>query len=197
MDEAAFQANLERGRRGEERFLRHLAAKGLHVVPVYASGEGKAPKVYVDDRRVTAADVLALDARGSALWFEVKTKGKPGYRYRGDARGWEHGIDYRLFAGDYRELSARAPLWIVVCEELTIPGDDLTWEPPEPPRLATGYPDWQDYARHLVAGPVWRMIRYELAEQRGRRVPGWSDGKDGWLFPVSAMTRIEVAGAHQ
>ena len=193
MDEAAFQANLERGRRGEEHFLRHLASLGHHVVPVYAAGEGKAPKVYVGRRRITAADVLSIDVAGSVRWFEVKTKGRPGYRYRGEARGWEHGIDFRLFNDHYRELASRAPLWIVVCEELTIPGDDPTWEPPEPPRGATGLPDWSDYARHLVPGPVWRAIRFADAEANGRRVENWSDGKTGWLWPVACMKRLEVA----
>jgi len=192
MDDATFRANLERGRRGEEHFLRHLARLGHQVVPVYAAGEGKAPKVYVGERRVTAADVLSIDGAGAVQWFEVKTKGRPGFRYRGDARGWEHGMDFRLFNGDYRELAQRAPLWIVVCEELTIPGDDITWAPPEPPRGASGLPDWGDYVRHLVPGPVWRAIRFDDAEKAGRRVENWSDGKTGWLWPVSAMTRLAV-----
>lgn len=191
MDDATFLANLERGRLGEEHFLRHLARCGNQVVPVYASGEGKAPKVYVDRRRLTAADVLFIDAIGAVHWAEVKTKGKPGYRYRGSERGWEHGVDFRLFDVDYRELAQRASFWFVVCEDLTIPGD-VTWHPPAPPRGKSGAVDWNDYARYLVPGPVWRCIRYEDAEKTGRRVENWSRGSAGWLWPVGAMRRLEV-----
>lgn len=192
MDDVTFQAQLERGRHGEELFLRFLAGLGHHVVPVYAAGEGKAPKVYVRRRRLTAADVLSINRAGAVQWFEVKTKGGPGFRYCGDRRGWEHGIDFRLFDGDYRELAQRAPLWLIVCEELTIPGGDVTWEPPPPPRGPSGGLDWGDYARHLVPGPVWRAIRFEDAEKSGRRVENWSEGKTGWLWPVSAMMRLPV-----
>lgn len=195
MDDATFQANLEQGRLGEEHFLRHLARLGNQVVPVYAAGEGKAPKVYVDDRLVTAADVLFIDTTGAVNWAEVKTKGKPGYRYRGAARGWEHGIDFRLFNRDYRELAQRASFWFVVCEHLTMPGGDVAWEPPPPPKGASGMPEWGDYARYLVPGPVWRAISFEDAERTGRRVENWSRGKTGWLWPVSSMTRLTVGGA--
>jgi len=195
MGRATFEAKFERGRVGEERFLLDLAGRGHHVVPVYAAGEGKAPKVYVGNRRLTAADVLSINPKGVVQWFEVKTKDGPSFRYRGGRRGWEHGIDFHLFDKDYRKLAERAPLWLVVCEARTIPGNDLDWEPPEPPRGASGMFDWSDCMRHLVEGPVWRIISFEKAERLGRRVERWSEGKTGWLWPVRAMQPFTLGRA--
>ena len=137
MDKATFLRNLEYGHVAEAFGRRHLALCGFHVVSVYADGENKAPKVYVGDRMITAADLFFVDAKGRAHWVEVKRKKKPGYRYLGDWRGFEHGVDFRLFNGDYREQAARAPFWIVVLEDLTMPGGDFTWEPP-PASYASG-----------------------------------------------------------
>ena len=192
MSRATFQANLDYGHVAEAFGRRHLALCGYHVVSVYADGENKAPKVYVGDRMITAADLFFVDAKGRAHWVEVKRKKKPGYRYLGDWRGFEHGVDFRLFNGDYREQAARAPFWIVVLEDLTMPGGDADWEPPPPPIGANGKEDYRDYERRLVPGPVWRAISFRDAERLGRRVDNWSEGKVGWLWPVSAMTRFTL-----
>jgi hypothetical protein len=192
MDKATFLRNLEYGHIGEEFARRHLALCGHHVVSVYADAENKAPKVYVGDRMITAADLFFVDDKGRANWVEVKSKKKPGYRYLGAWRGFEHGVDFRHFDGDYREQASRALFWIVVREELTMPGGDADWEPPPAPKGADGQADYRDYERHLVPGPVWRAISFRDAERFGRRVDKWSEGKVGWLWPVSAMTRFTL-----
>lgn len=179
------------GREYEDAFLRHLSTRDFHVVPVYTGGEGKAPLVYVERRRIVAADVLAVGPDGRALWAEVKAKSEPSYRYTGKHRGWVHGVDLRHFRGAYAELASRAPFWLVVCELRTMPDADPAWTPPQPPRVG-GRCDWSDYQRHLVPGPVWRAISYEDAESSGYAVERWSDGKSGWLWPVAAMTKITV-----
>jgi hypothetical protein len=192
MDNATFQKNLKHGHIGEEFARRHLALCGFHVVSVYADAEDKAPKVYVGDRMITAADLFFVDAKGRANWVEVKSKTKPGYKYSGPCRGFEHGVDFRHFDGDYREQASRALFWLVVREELTMPGGDPAWVPPPAPKGADGKPDYRDYERHLVPGPVWRAISFRDAERLGRRVDGWSGHKAGWLWPVSAMTRFTL-----
>ena len=73
-----------------------------------------------------------------------------------------------------------------------MPGGDADWEPPPPPIGANGKEDYRDYERHLVPGPVWRAISFRDAERLGRRVDNWSEGKVGWLWPVSAMTRFTL-----
>lgn len=192
MSRATFQANLDYGHIGEEFARRHIALLGHQVVSIYASDKDKAPKVYVGDRMITAADLFFVDDKGRANWVEVKSKKKPGYRYLGDWRGFEHGVDFRHFDGDYREQASRALFWIVVREELTMPGGDADWEPPPAPKGADGQADYRDYERHLVPGPVWRAISFRDAERFGRRVDKWSEGKVGWLWPVSAMTRFTL-----
>jgi len=192
MDNATFQKNLKHGHIGEEFARRHLALCGFHVVSVYADAGDKAPKVYVGDRMITAADLFFVDAKGRANWVEVKSKTKPGYKYSGPCRGFEHGVDFRHFDGDYREQASRALFWLVVREELTMPGGDPAWVPPPAPKGADGKPDYRDYERHLVPGPVWRAISFRDAERLGRRVDDWSGHKAGWLWPVSAMTRFTL-----
>jgi hypothetical protein len=192
MSSASFQANLDYGHIGEERARRHLALLGNHVVSIHARDKNSSPKVYVGDRMITAADLFFVDAKGRANWVEVKTKKKPGYRYHGASRGFEHGINFRLFDENYREQARRALFWFVVCEELTMPGGDSAWAPPRPPQNEFGRVDWNDYERHLVPGPVWRAISFRDVEKFGRRVDNWSRNKAGWLWPVSAMTRFTL-----
>jgi len=192
MNRAAFQKNLDFGHVAEVFGRRHLALCGHHVVSVYADAEHKAPKVYVKDRMITAADLFFVDAKGRAHWVEVKRKSKPGYKYTGSWRGFEHGVDFRLFDGHYKEQAERASFWIVVLEDLTMPGGDFTWEPPPAPIGVNGKPDYTDYARHLVPGPVWRAISFKKAQKLGRHVDKWSGAKAGWLWPVSAMTRFTL-----
>jgi hypothetical protein len=192
MNSLAFQKNLDYGHIGEESARRHLALCGHHVVSVCSDDKNKAPKVYVNDRMITAADLSFADAKGRANWVEVKTKAKPGYRYHGAFRGFEHGINFRLFDEDYREQAQRARFWFVVCEHLTMPEGDAAWAPPSPPKDQFGRVDWNDYERHLVPGPVWRFISFTDAERLGRRVDKWAGAKAGWLWPVSAMTRFTL-----
>lgn len=182
-----FATQLARGRISEERFLRHLAAKGHHAIPVFdcAASKDGAPRVWAPGRRLVAADVLAVTPKGAAIWFEVKAKSAPGYRY--STRTWEHGVNLRLFQHDYAELAARAPLWLVVHETSAPPSDD--YRPPPPGRLPDGRPDYGDYRRHLVACDSWRAISYNDAERLGSARERWSRGP-GWLWPREAMQSV-------
>lgn len=187
-----FEASLARGRAREADWRSFLADdRGLHVVDVAKpsddAGRG-GPRVRVSGGYIVAPDVLAVDADGRALWFEVKAKTVPGYRYHGAHRGWEHGVDLRHWR-HYLRLAERAPVYLVTCEERTPPSLDFV--PPDPAPAPNGKPDWNDYHRHLVPGPVWRVISAAKAAEVGRAQEPWSGGA-GWLWPLAAMTVVQV-----
>lgn len=186
-----FERYLAMGQEREVQLMRHLAAKGHHVVPVYAvseDGQSKGPRVHTSRGPIVAPDILCVTPNGHAMWIEAKAKSVPGYRYSREHQGWWHGID--LWAWEqYGKLAERADLWIVVCEAETLPHDDF--KPPQPPNKK-----WDDYKRHLVPGPVWRCIRYPKAKAAGRRQDKWSRGP-GWLWPLHAMSRMVVPTTHE
>lgn len=176
------------GRQREVELMRHLAAKGHHVVTVYAvseDGQERGPRVHTSSGPVVAPDILCISPAGAAIWIEAKAKSVPGYRYFGRHEGWEHGIDYSCWL-QYAKLADRAQLWIVVCESETLPHDGFV-----PPRPPAG--QFDDYRRHLVAGPVWRCVNYEAARDAGRLQESWSRGRCGWLWPLSIMSKMAVA----
>jgi hypothetical protein len=191
----SFDAQLARGRVREADWRAHLAdARGMHVVDVAkpSDDDGRGgPRVRVSGGYIVAPDVLAIDRGGRARWYEVKTKSVPGYRYRGQHRGWEHGVDLRHWR-HYLQLAERAPVYLVTCEEMTPPS--LDFEPPAPPKGQDGKPDWLDYRNHLVDGPVWRAISADDAARVGRTQVPWCRG-GGWLWPLSAMTVVHVEAA--
>lgn len=186
----AFAESLSRGKRAEAEAAKHAAAMGWHVIHVFRDDDPDAvrcgPRVVTSGGLVAAADLLCVRPDGGAVWLESKAKTVPGYRYQ--TRTWEHGVDARLFLHDYAVLAERAPLFVVVREDRTLPSEGF--RPPDAPR-ADGKRDWTDYQRHLVDGPVWLRIAYEDARRTGRRQEPWSGRKAGWLWPRDAMTRLE------
>ena len=119
-----------------------------------------------------------------------KSKGVPGYKYTGQHRGWQHGVDIGKFR-HYGRLAERASVNIVVRELRSPPSLDLL--PERYPPSVGGRPDWEDYHKHLVDKEVWRWISYEDCLRFGREEETWQRG--GWLWPVKKM-HVLTMGAH-
>jgi hypothetical protein len=186
------------GRQREKEFLRHLASRGNHAFPAYGAvgvdEESRSPKVWTPSGKIIAPDILCITPDGLAVWCEVKAKTKPTFRWQGEHRGFHHGVDYRLFHSHYRVLAEQCKaLWLVVCESMTLPYDDWT---PDYQRPKTVHPDgkenWDEYEDGLVPGPVWLAIEYHDAVRKGRYQERWSHGKHGWLWPRSAMRKVDI-----
>lgn len=181
------------GREAEEEWLSYMARKGFFAFPAYGAdgtdNKSKAPKVWTPNGKIIAPDVIAIDRDGKAVWLEVKAKSCPGYRYFGQHKGWEHGVDNRLF-NEYGKINKVSPVFLVVKELMTLPADDF--EPPVPPKI-NGKFDYADYKNYLVDGPVWLAVPYSEARRRGRLQSPWSGRSTGWLWPRSIMVpRPEV-----
>lgn len=189
-----FDEQLAMGRGREADWRSFLAEKrGLHVVDVAKPSDDTrhgGPRVRVRGGYLVAPDVLAVDADGKALWFEVKAKSVPSYRYSGRHRGWWHGVDLHHWR-HYLQLAERAPVFLVTCEQMTLPRPGFA--PPPAPRLPNGKLDHHDFENHLVPGPVWRAISIHQAAHLGREQTPWPrKGSSGWLWPLEAMTVMPV-----
>jgi hypothetical protein len=186
------------GRKREQEFVEFLARDGLHVVPVYeAVGVDKnseSPKIWTSQGRIIAPDILGVRKDGAAIFFEIKAKTKPSFRWKGEFRGFYHGVNFDLFKYHYRIIAQQCEnFWFIICEENTIPNED--WEPAgERPQtiLPGGAPDWNEYEKSLAPGPSWLAIKYSDAQKLGRRQDNWTDGKVGWLWPRKAMQAISI-----
>jgi hypothetical protein len=188
------------GRKREEEWLVHLARRGNHAFPAYGAvgvdDESKSPKVWTPAGKLIAPDIMCVTKNGLAIWHEVKAKTKPGYRWKGEHRGFHHGVDYRLFHRHYRELAKQASsLWLIVCETKTPPFEG--WEPDYTfPRTSKpcGSPNWDEYEDGLVPGPVWLGIEYGVAANKGRYQERWSNGRAGWLWRRDDMVVLNFTG---
>lgn len=172
----------------ERQFAAHLVRQGYQVAFVHQDDD-LAPLVQGPDGPIVAADLWAIAPSGAPMWVEIKGKTVPGYSYV--RHRWECGVDAPRFVHDYSRLNARVPVYHVVREAMTLPSEG--WEPPRAPRVA-GKPDWSDYHAYLMPGPVWLGISHTQAARAGHYVASWcADGRPGWLWPRSAMTRLDVA----
>lgn len=96
-----FQEALEFGEEAEKVVSKFLVNKGYLVYRVYAHPEWKykGPSIFIDCKRYTAPDILAL-RKGFQLW-EVKRKTSFGYYRKG--RHWGTGMNTRLY-DDYLSI---------------------------------------------------------------------------------------------
>ena len=189
-----FQKNLAVGQEAEVAFAKCLARRGHHAMRIFPDqSTGIGPRIETPAGAIVAPDIVAVTGDGRVIWFEVKSKGVPGYRYSGEHRGWEHGVDWFKFK-DYGRLAERARVNIVV-RELKSPSS-LDPLPESFPPKVDGKPDWADYHKHLVDKEVWRWISYERCMEVGRKQDGWKrqrcrDGSlrpiSGWLWPIREM----------
>jgi hypothetical protein len=193
MGDAAFKELLACGLEAEEVWARMMAARGHHAMRIFpdaASDNGA--RIYTRNGELIAPDVVTVTEDGRVIWFEVKSKTCPGYRYFGDHRGWEHGINWRNFK-HYGKLAERAQVNIVVREKRTPATLELLDLPPK----TNGKSDFRHYESFLVERETWRWISYQDALQHGRRQENWQkgftrDGNEfsvtGWLWPLDKMT---------
>ena len=152
----------------ERAFSNWLVTQGYVVVNL-ASAEGNtagtsAPMITVGSRRLRAPDIQSKKGAIGEYW-EVKYRSRP---FMDTSIGrLEHRVDLEAFR-DYLELRrvAKDPVWLVVYEAST-----------------------------SMRPARWLRIDVERAHECGRRAmcPGIDDVPvDSWLWPVDAMSEIEV-----
>jgi hypothetical protein len=189
-----FGQNLALGQEAESMLAKCLARRGHHAMRIFPEqSTGIGPRIETPTGAIVSPDIIAVTGDGNVIWFEVKSKGVPGYRYSGENRGWEHGVDWGKFR-DYGRLAERASVNIMVRELKSPPSLDPL--PERFPPKVNGKPDWTDYHKHLVDREVWRWISYERCLSVGRKQDNWKSQKcrdgvsrqiSGWLWPIREM----------
>lgn len=187
-----FERLLAEGQEKEREFQQIAVGYGYHVIPMGDMNTDGAPTFLTQSGAVVSPDVILIHPRNATretrvIGIEVKSKTSPSFRFKGRYRGWWHGCDLRLFEGDYRvAYEGWDSVCFVVREDWTLP------YPGYVPPMPAG--DNYDSASlvGLVPGPVWRSISYAKALEMGRVSEKHFNGKDAWVWPLEAMTLMEI-----
>ena len=157
-----FAESLETGRVAESNIARWMIRRGFCVLPVYELAEQryKGPQLFSCDGEFVAPDMLAIKAKGPALFVEAKCKS--GFTWSRQYARFETGIDWTHYL-DYQKVATTTglPLWILFLQR----GGAVKDAPPDKP----------DSPRGLFGNEI-----NVLKSRESHRHDGW--GKGGMVY---------------